>query len=104
MADDAADAIDTAETDDGAADTGDAGPLACKTTLDGPQGGAACQANVCVGGVCEPRVRSDGTACDDGVPCTATATCQGGDCKAVLAVDCDDGTLCTVDTLVDART
>ncbi|MCB9740243.1 MAG: hypothetical protein H6747_13365 [Deltaproteobacteria bacterium] len=45
---------------------------------------------------------SDGTACDDGAPCTAPGTCGSGSC-AQVAKSCDDGDACTTDAC-DAAT
>ncbi|MCB9740187.1 MAG: DUF1566 domain-containing protein [Deltaproteobacteria bacterium] len=83
--------------DPGDAPDGDNAAPACKTSLDCPQGTVACLANVCVGGVCQPQSLADGEPCDDDAPCTATAICQGGNCKALTLVDCDDDNVCTVD-------
>lgn len=49
----------------------------------------------CSAGVCQ-ATPLDGTACDDGFPCTANDTYQGGICAGV-AVNCDDGIACTSD-------
>jgi hypothetical protein len=81
-----------------------------------------CQAGACVGGAavtctpgpcqvlayCDPAIgcyyvaAPDGTACDDGNPCTQVDACTGGTCQGSPAPDgtgCDDGNPCTqIDT------
>jgi hypothetical protein len=41
--------------------------------------------------------RRDGSACDDGSPCTTTGACKGGHCVGTDPPDCDDGSPCTED-------
>jgi peptidoglycan/xylan/chitin deacetylase (PgdA/CDA1 family) len=36
--------------------------------------------------------------CDDGIYCNGTETCADGVCQAGVAVSCDDGVVCTIDT------
>ena len=43
------------------------------------------------------HVNTEGV-CDDGNACTATDTCQAGECIGTDEADCDDGNKCTVDT------
>jgi hypothetical protein len=76
-----------------------------------------CQAGVCTAGTpldcdddnactvdgcdhaagCEHVAVADGTACGDGSVCDGAATCQSGACMAGSALDCDDGSPCTID-------
>ena len=56
--------------------------------------GAACHAQGCVLGLCNPPL-PDGTPCSD--PCLAGGSCWNGACTGI-AIDCDDGDPCTVDT------
>jgi hypothetical protein len=41
---------------------------------------------------------ANGTACDDGNPCTVNDTCQAGFCTPGAAKNCNDNNECTVDT------
>ena len=74
---------------------------------DGICGGAAyvcddevgCTTDQCNGdGTCSFPVAPDGTACEDGNPCTADDLCASGECQAGAGVACDDGSPCTVDS------
>ncbi len=47
---------------------------------------------------CGCAVQPEGTACDDGSPCTTVDTCSGGQCSGSVPLDCDDGLACTIDT------
>ena len=51
-------------------------------------GGDACTAIGCFGptGVCQPLPKTDGTACDDGNPCSANDACKSGGCTPGTAV------------------
>jgi hypothetical protein len=100
---------DTASTDtmaDVVATGTDASPTCgspCVDTDNNP-----CSYQACEAGVCVSKLAADGSACEDGNPCTATATCQAGTCKPDSApgnnlcpcqtnADCtslDDGLLC----------
>jgi hypothetical protein len=40
--------------------------------------------------------------CDDGLFCNGVETCDGGTCVAGLAVQCDDGVTCTIDSCNEA--
>ncbi len=58
----------------------------------------------CLEGSCQPATGkcaaqpvADGSACDNGDACSTSDVCIGGVCKG-LAVDCDDGNACTVDS------
>ena len=42
--------------------------------------------------------KPDGTACDDGNPCTSADGCAGGKCTGGAAVACDDVNACTADS------
>jgi uncharacterized delta-60 repeat protein len=59
--------------------------------------GNDCTDDACDGaGVCD---HTDNTApCEDGDLCTGPDACGGGACVAGAAVDCDDGSICTIDT------
>ena len=79
----------------------------------------ACQGGLCVGQVsdcddsnacttdaCDPPTGTcvhqplDGTACDDGEPCTVGDSCAGGACVGGPVNACDDANACTVDSCV----
>ncbi len=49
---------------------------------------------------CRLDIPADGTACDDGDPCTEASTCLDGDCTAGTALTCDDGDACTDDNCI----
>ncbi len=56
----------------------------------------ACKAVGCVAGECLLSDLPDGTACDDGSPCTDDEVCASGSCESPSA-PCDDGNPCTTD-------
>lgn len=47
---------------------------------------------------CKPVPKDNGTACDDGDPCTLGDKCQAGVCQSGAAKDCDDEDSCTKDS------
>ena len=57
--------------------------------------------NPCTDDRCDPAVgcinENNTAACDDGDACTLLDLCSGGECRAGVPVDCDDGNLCTDD-------
>ncbi len=59
----------------------------CTTVCSGAVG--ACQANACVGGVCQ--VQNTTVACDDGNPCTFGEKCGSGSCGSGTAYTCTPG-------------
>ncbi|MDF1562453.1 MAG: MopE-related protein [Deltaproteobacteria bacterium] len=63
---------------------GGGSPVDCSGAAD------ACNRGVCnpASGACEPRPRTDGTPCDDGVFCTAVDLCQAGACLGAGSPDC----------------
>ena len=50
---------------------------------------------------CQNVPVADGTSCDDGDICNGSEVCGAGSCLPGVALDCDDGNLCT-DDLCDA--
>jgi hypothetical protein len=54
-------------------------------------------------GTCSNPAKADGSACTDGSACSLADTCQGGNCAAGAAPNCDDGNPCTDDSC-DATT
>jgi hypothetical protein len=110
--------------DDGGTDTGaDAGPPeACETDADCDDG-VACTADACtspardcthtvddgacpagqvcdaIAGCVDPPPCVTDAECDDGLVCNGTETCDPDvGCRAGMAIDCDDGVTCTVDS------
>ncbi|MGB0592559.1 MAG: hypothetical protein ACPGU1_22990, partial [Myxococcota bacterium] len=57
-----------------------------------------CRSAVCDEGICVAEWAVDGTACDDGDPCTIDDHCELGACEASTPFDCNDGDPCTEDT------
>jgi hypothetical protein len=52
-----------------------------------------------IGADCPPDATlQDGSECDDGDVCNGVATCIGGTCMNAPALDCEDGSSCTIDT------
>jgi hypothetical protein len=49
----------------------------------------------------EDVTRPDGAPCTDGMVCNGRETCRRGTCVAAMAVDCDDGDVCTADSCVE---
>jgi hypothetical protein len=68
-------------------------PVVCQST-DACHAAGACDPQT---GQCSNPAASDGTACDDGSPCTAFDRCQSGVCASTTAASCDDGNACTSD-------
>jgi hypothetical protein len=64
-----------------------------------PSGDTACLANRCdpATAACGLAARTDGTACDDGNPCTEHDACAAGSCRSAPRT-CDDGNPCTDDS------
>jgi cysteine-rich repeat protein len=61
--------------------------------------GVACTVDGCDEAVGACRNDPDDAACDDGLFCNGTETCNATlDCQAGAPVDCDDGDICTDDT------
>ena len=75
--------------------------VVCDPSLDGPCQQTACDKQL---GACDAQPLSDGSACDDGNPCTKGDACVGGactseanTCQCQIAADClgyDDGNAC----------
>ena len=67
-----------------------------------PASNTPCAVQVCdpADGQCKAKPTAAGTLCDDGDPCTAADTCDGGSCKGGAPRDCDDDNACTVDACV----
>lgn len=62
--------------------------------LDNP-----CQISECAAtGGCMVLEKPDDTPCDDGDPCTANDSCQGGECQGGETTSCDDNNACTEDS------
>jgi hypothetical protein len=123
-------------------DDGDACTRGDVCQADGTCAGVATDCSglndLCHAGVCDPKTgdcvkqrKSDGTACDDGNPCTSDTTCQAGVCTGTTSdcsslddacntgicrtsdgvcvkepksngIDCDDGNACTSNTTCQA--
>lgn len=96
--------LDCAVHDDGNACTGTLVCLegVCVVDTEAEVGCATavnpCQVSACSPffGVCLPSAVEDGTACDDGNPCTVSTQCIGGLCLGEK-LPCDDGDPCTLD-------
>jgi hypothetical protein len=70
----------------------------CASCADGD----LCSSDVCTAGVCSNPDAPSGTACDDGVFCTRTDTCNAtGTCMG-RGARCDDSETCTVDSCDEA--
>ncbi len=78
----------------------DAGPPPCTSDVEClPAGGLApCHSANCAAGTCSIVAVVDGTACDDGDPCTYSAVCLNGECSTGVKLNCDDGEPCTADS------
>ena len=69
-----------------------------------PNNATCLDGNSCTSDVCDPGqgcihpALGDGTACDDGNPCTHSETCLSGVCGSGIPKDCDDGNACTSDS------
>jgi N-acetylneuraminic acid mutarotase len=61
-------------------------------------------ANACTTDACDPILGCtftpilDGQACEDGNLCSVGETCHGGVCGGSVARDCDDDSVCTIDS------
>ena len=77
------------------------GPLPCPASC--PAATAPCRTNRCdaLTGSCAEQNADDGTACDDGLACTAADQCVAGLCLSTPR-PCDDGVQCTVDSCSEA--
>ena len=99
LADDATADAAFADAGDAATDADDAVP---QCTLNSDCAAVAlvapCQAAVCSAGACKLVAVGDGTPCEDGDACTHSDVCLNGQCTDGVALDCDDGQPCTVDT------
>ncbi|MFC1611019.1 proprotein convertase P-domain-containing protein [Myxococcota bacterium] len=62
----------------------------------------ACRAGQCTASGCVTTPSSDGTACDDGLFCTADTTCNAGACGGGTPNLCSDDNGCTFDTCDEA--
>lgn len=63
--------------------------------------GQFCTSDSCSNGKCVNQPKTDGTGCDDLDQCTNNDKCASGKCKGSGSnVDCDDGNICTQDSLV----
>ena len=72
--------------------------VVCDTTGDGP-----CKKTTCAKGKCSAAVSADGSACSAGGDACSAGVCGKGLCVATgVALDCDDGEPCTVDTCDNA--
>lgn len=49
-------------------------------------------------GACANPAKDDGSACDDGNPCTIEDACAGGNCVSGTLVNCNDDNPCTIDS------
>jgi cysteine-rich repeat protein len=83
--------IDTVEAVDAHPDTGSP----CSNPSDCPA--QACSVATCPAGSCSYASEADGTACDDGDPCTLDDVCHGGTC-AGLSVTCTPSGPCLLAT------
>lgn len=100
------------EVADGGADAredgtdAEAGEVDASEAVDGGCGADAgcaaatspCRVNTCIDGRCVEGVADEGSACDDGDPCTGAGRCEQGACAAGAPVEdgtsCDDGFVC----------
>jgi hypothetical protein len=62
-------------------------------------GGSVCSEATCdvATAKCALQPKPEGTACDDGSPCTSNDACKAGTCQGA-GTNCDDGNPCTLDT------
>jgi uncharacterized protein (TIGR03382 family) len=74
-----------------------AGGAACADCGDAD----ACTSDVCTAGMCSNPDAPSGTACDDGLFCTATDTCDGSGTCVGAGARCDDSESCTTDACND---
>ena len=72
--------------------------LACCDVDADCEDGNSCSLTSCLAGACARDYLADGTACDDGDPCTFAEACVFGTCWGGVAVDCDDADACTWDS------
>lgn len=95
------------ECDDGNTVSGDGCSAECALEFCGdgivqPAIGEQCDdGNTVDGDCCSAACAFDalGTPCDDATVCNGAETCNGaGSCQVGMALDCDDGDLCTLDT------
>ena len=85
-----------------------AGPSGAKLCQPKPKSAIQCpalSASSChtascdpVSGNCLAKPLGDGSWCDDAEPCTQKSFCSKGICQGKLAMACDDGNPCTVDS------
>jgi len=103
--DDAEDAVDAgddgAEVVDGTGVETEDAEVAdgqCRTSLDCPPASGQCREVDCVDERCVERSVDEGSACDDGDPCTGVGRCAQDVCARGAPVEdgvtCDDGLLC----------
>ena len=72
------------------------GDYTCPCTIDTDCPSTTCNTGVCTAGACGLESVADGTACEDGLACTAATTCQAGACSGGNEVTCSDtGNPCT---------
>ena len=64
----------------------------------GPDGDANCSESCDEGTDACTAADPDGSACDDGLLCTAEETCSSGSCATGAPLDCNDGDPCTIDS------
>lgn len=88
----------------------DASSADCPADVRSPEGavcrpsrGACDLEERCAGAVTCPEdvTVADGTACDDGLVCTASSSCEAGVCAGPVPLACDDGDRCTADSCDD---
>lgn len=72
-----------------------AGPPADCTHLDQPCGTGICNP---ASGECEFLAADDGSDCSDGDACRVPSFCKRGACTGGGALECDDDSVCTIDT------
>ena len=60
--------------------------------------GNACTVDSCDKLVGCKHAPAEGSACDDGIPCSTGEACKAGACAGGLAKTCDDGKPCTLDS------
>jgi len=72
----------------------------CTSNADCPATGNACTTNVCSQMLkkCVVQNVQNQTACDDGLPCTASDYCQSGKCLGGNQKNCSDQNTCTSDS------
>jgi nitrous oxidase accessory protein NosD len=88
---------DTCNTVGGCVHTPVAGCQPCSVTADCNDNNA-CTNDVCNAGACQNTAVTNGTSCADSTVCNGAEVCQAGVCTSGTALNCDDNSLCTVDS------